>query len=182
MTSRSIPRAFAAQVPSPGGCNTDDKLACKRALHARGIGRIPPAASFVAPLQRLAGARGAGVDGSPAARCGAEARRQGTRAGPSERPVKFTTPNRQRARPGKGGLSFDHVNVRLQGYANPTRRSCHAANPPSWAELPVVILERLAREGVHAQEWRGLGYRRREIWGLTRAHVVLIDSCSRVRT
>lgn len=54
--------------------------------------------------------------------------------------------------------------------------------PRTWAELPAVILERLAGEGVTTPEqWRGLGYRRREIWGLTRAHVVLIDSCSRAR-
>jgi|HubBroStandDraft_1064217.scaffolds.fasta_scaffold200737_2 hypothetical protein len=54
--------------------------------------------------------------------------------------------------------------------------------PRTWAELPEKIRQRLEGEGVTTPEqWRGLGYRRREIWGLTRAHVVLIDSCSRVR-
>lgn len=55
--------------------------------------------------------------------------------------------------------------------------------PRAWAELPAVILERLAREGVTTPEqWKALGYRRREIRGLTRAAVVLVDSCSRMRT
>ena len=54
---------------------------------------------------------------------------------------------------------------------------------PQIPELPAVILERLEREGVTTPEqWKALGYRRREIWGLTRAMVVLVDTCSRART
>jgi hypothetical protein len=52
----------------------------------------------------------------------------------------------------------------------------------TWAELPESIRQRLEREGIRTPEqWRALKYRRHAIWGITRAAVVLIDTCAGAR-
>jgi hypothetical protein len=53
-------------------------------------------------------------------------------------------------------------------------------NSTSWADLSHTIRVRLEREGiVTLADWRQLGRRRRQIFGITREHVRQIDAIAR---
>jgi len=54
------------------------------------------------------------------------------------------------------------------------------ANSLAHTALPPAILARLAAEGVETlEQWRALGRRRRQLWGITAARVAEIDELAR---
>jgi hypothetical protein len=67
---------------------------------------------------------------------------------------------------------------KLRGDATLTGDACSLSR----TEIPVHILARLAAEGVSTlAEWRALGRRRYEIWGITRKTVAQIDQLARTQ-
>ena len=53
-------------------------------------------------------------------------------------------------------------------------------NSPSWAELPPRIRERLERDGINsAADWRRLGRRRHELFGIVPRVVEQLDDLAR---
>lgn len=54
------------------------------------------------------------------------------------------------------------------------------AQPNPWEMLPPAILERLAAAGIRsAADWRALGRRRFQLWGVTRRAVRELDRIAR---
>jgi hypothetical protein len=52
--------------------------------------------------------------------------------------------------------------------------------PARLAALPPHLIERLAAEGVHSlTDWRALGRRRHQVWGITRRMAAELDALAR---
>lgn len=89
-----------------------------------------------------------------------------------ERDSETTTPAEQLLPAGANSTQDE----RHEGY----QRAATAATSNCLAELPPAILERLAAEGVHSlSDWRALGRRRHQLFGIVPSVIRWLDELSR---